>query len=223
MGLKIKTYVQVRRKAIGLCFCSVIINQFCPPCPDIQITGSEASADLIVPPKALEQVRRLFGPSDEVEVAKSDNHLGFRTGNTVVFTRLIEGPYPNYDQVIPRDNDRACTVEKDALASALRRVGVVASDQTHRVRLQFTGGALKLSVNTPDLGEAQDEISVTYDGDALEIGFNANYVLEVLKYMPTDEVRMTFKAPERAATIEPVGWDDPASYLALVMPLRLVD
>jgi len=190
---------------------------------DIQVSGSEASADLIVPPKALEQVRRLFGPSDEVEVAKSDNHLGFRTGSTVVFTRLIEGPYPNYEQVIPRENDRACTVEKDALASALRRVGVVASDQTHRVRLQFTGGALKLSVNTPDLGEAQDEISVTYDGDTLEIGFNANYVLEVLKYMPTDEVRMTFKAPERAATIEPVGWDDPASYLSLVMPLRLVD
>jgi DNA polymerase-3 subunit beta len=190
---------------------------------DVQVSGGAASADLIVPPKALEQVRRLFGASDELEVAKSDNHLGFRSGNTVVFSRLIEGPYPNYEQVIPRDNDRACTVERDALASALRRVGVVASDQTHRVRLQFSGGALKLSVNTPDLGEAQDEISVTYDGDALEIGFNANYVLEVLKYMPTDEVRMTFKAPERAATIEPVGWDDPASYLALVMPLRLVD
>ena len=190
---------------------------------DVQVSGSGASADLIVPPKALEQVRRLFGPTDELEVARSDNHLGFRTAGTVVFTRLIEGPYPNYDQVIPRDNDRACTVEKDALASALRRVGVVASDQTHRVRLQFSGGSLKLSVSTPDLGEAQDEISVTYDGDTLEIGFNANYLLEILKYMPTDEVRLTFKAPERAATVEPVGWDDPAAYLCLVMPLRLVD
>jgi len=190
---------------------------------DVQVSGSGASADLIVPPKALEQVRRLFGPTDELEVARSDNHLGFRAGGTVVFTRLIEGPYPNYEQVIPRDNDRACTVEKDALASALRRVGVVASDQTHRVRLQFSGGSLKLSVSTPDLGEAQDEISVTYDGDTLEIGFNANYLLEILKYMPTDEVRLTFKAPERAATVEPVGWDDPAAYMCLVMPLRLVD
>ena len=70
---------------------------------------------------------------------------------------------------------------------------------------------------------AQDEIAVTYDGEPLEIGFNANYLLEILKQMPTDEVRMTFKAPERAATIEPVGWDDPAAYLCLVMPLRLVD
>lgn len=190
---------------------------------DVPVSGGSGSAELIVPPKALEQVRRLFGPSDEIEIAKSDNHLGFRTGSTLVFTRLVEGPYPNYEQVIPRENDRACTVEKDALASALRRVGVVASDQTHRVRLQFTGGALKLSVSTPDLGEAQDEIAVTYDGDVLEIGFNANYLLEILKYMPTDEVRLTFKAPERAATVEPVGWDDPALYLCLVMPLRLVD
>ncbi|MDH3290281.1 MAG: DNA polymerase III subunit beta [Gemmatimonadota bacterium] len=190
---------------------------------DVPVAGSAQAADLIVPPKALDQVGRLFGPADEVEIAKSDNHLGFRTGSTVVFTRLIEGPYPNYDQVIPKENDRACTVEKDALASALRRVGVVASDQTHRVRLQFSGGTLKLSVSTPDLGEAQDEIAVTFDGDPLEIGFNANYLLEVLKYMPTGEVRLTFKAPERAATVEPVGWDDPAAYLCLVMPLRLVD
>ncbi|NIM48906.1 MAG: DNA polymerase III subunit beta [Gemmatimonadales bacterium] len=190
---------------------------------DVPVSGGDATADLIVPPKALDQVRRLFGPSDELEVAKSDNHLGFRTGSTLVFTRLIEGPYPNYDQVIPRDNDRACTVEKDAVAAALRRVGVVASDQTHRVRLEFSGGTLRLSVSTPDLGEAQDEVAVAYEGETLAIGFNANYLLEILKYMPTDEVRLTFKAPERAATVEPVGWDDPASYLCLVMPLRLVD
>ncbi len=190
---------------------------------DVPVSAGSASADLIVPPKALEQVRRLFDASDELEIAKSENHLGFRSGKTLVFTRLIEGPYPNYEQVIPKENDRACTVEKTSMASALRRVGVVASDQTHRVRMEFTGGALKLSVSTPDLGEAQDEIAITYDGDALEIGFNANYLLEVLKYMPTDEVRFTFKAPERAATIEPVGWDDPAAYLCLVMPLRLVD
>jgi DNA polymerase-3 subunit beta len=140
-----------------------------------------------------------------------------------VFTRLIEGPYPNYEQVIPRENDRYATVDRTALAAALRRVVVVASDQTHRVRLGFSSGMLKFSVSTPDLGEAQDELPVTYDGDALEIGFNANYLLEILKFMPTDEVRFTFKAPERAATIEPVGWDDAASYLCLVMPLRLVD
>ena len=156
-------------------------------------------------------------------LAKSDNHIGFRAGGTLVFSRLIEGPYPNYEQVIPRENDKQATIDKLAMAAALRRMSVVASDQTHRIRLAFSGGNLKFSVQTPDLGEAQDELAVTYEGEPLEIGFNATYLLEILKFMPTDEVRFTFKAPERAATIEPVGWNDPASYMALVMPLRLVD
>ncbi len=190
---------------------------------DIAASGGKESVDLIVPPKALDQIRRLFGPADEIEIARSENHLGFRGGQTLVFTRLIEGPYPNYEQVIPRENDKVATVDRQALTAALRRVGVVASDQTHRVRVALSGGVAKFSVSTPDLGEANDEVAITYEGDALEIGFNANYLLEILKYMPTDEVRLSFKAPERAATVEPVGWGENASYLCLVMPLRLVD
>ena len=191
---------------------------------DVPASGQGGSqADLIIPPKALEQIRRLFNGDEEIEIAKSDNHLGFRSATTQVLTRLIEGPYPNYEQVIPRENDKSLTADKAALAAALRRMSIVASDQTHRIRMAFTNGACKLSVQTPDLGEAQEELAVAYEGDTLEIGFNAAYLLEILKFMPTDEVRMTFKAPERAATCEPVGWDDPASYLTLVMPLRLVD
>jgi DNA polymerase-3 subunit beta len=189
---------------------------------DVPASGG-STADLIVPPKALEQVRKLFAPEAEVEIAKSENHIGFRAGGTLVYSRLIEGPYPNYEQVIPRENDKSATVDKAALTAALRRMSVVASDQTHRIRMALSGGAAKFSVQTPDLGEAQDELALTYEGEPLEIGFNAQYLLEVLKYMPTDEVRLTFKAPERAATVEPVGWDDPSSYLCLVMPLRLVD
>lgn len=191
---------------------------------DVPASGQDGGqADLIIPPKALEQIRRLFGGDEEIEIAKSDNHLGFRSTTTQIYTRLIEGPYPNYEQVIPRENDKALTADKAALAAALRRMSIVASDQTHRIRMAFTNGACKLSVQTPDLGEAQEELAVAYEGDPLEIGFNAAYLLEILKFMPTDEVRMTFKAPERAATCEPVGWDDPASYMTLVMPLRLVD
>ncbi|HYF40340.1 MAG TPA: DNA polymerase III subunit beta [Gemmatimonadales bacterium] len=186
-------------------------------------TQGASQADLIVPPKALEQIRRLFDTEETVEIARSENHLGFRTGTTQIFTRLIEGPYPNYEQVIPRENDKVATADRTALTAALRRMSIVASDQTHRIRMAFANGSCKLSVQTPDLGEAQEEVNVSYEGDPLEIGFNAAYLLEILKFIPTDEVRMTFKAPERAATCEPVGWDDPASYLALVMPLRLVD
>jgi DNA polymerase-3 subunit beta len=183
----------------------------------------KGQADLIVPPKALEQIRRLFSDQDELDIARSENHLGFRSATTQVFTRLIEGPYPNYEQVIPRENDKSMTADKGALSAALRRMSIVASDQTHRIRMGLTHSSCKLSVQTPDLGEAQEEMSVSYEGDPLEIGFNAAYLLEIMKYMPSDEVRLTFKAPERAATCEPVGWNDPASYLTLVMPLRLVD
>ncbi|MGI8508790.1 MAG: DNA polymerase III subunit beta [Gemmatimonadaceae bacterium] len=187
------------------------------------VASSAPASDLIVPPKALDQVRRLFPAEEELEVARGENHIGFRSPITSVFTRLIEGPYPNYDQVIPRDNDKVAVADKGALTSALKRMSVIASDQTHRIRMSFNSGLLKFSVTTPDLGEAQDELPIRYDGDPMEIGFNAAYLLEILRYMPTDEVKLTFKAPERAATIEPEAWSDPGSYMCLVMPLRLMD
>jgi DNA polymerase III subunit beta len=191
---------------------------------ELPVDGSTAPpGDLIVPPKALEQIRRLFPAEEELEIARGDNHLGFRSPFTSVFTRLVEGPYPNYEQVIPKDNDRYALADKAALTQALKRMSVIASDQTHRIRLSFNTGMLKFSVTTPDLGEASDELPVNYTGDQLDIGFNATYLLEILRYMPTEQVRLTFKAPERAATIEPEGWDDPAKYLCLVMPLRLMD
>lgn len=188
----------------------------------ISSVGAPAS-DFIVPPKALEQIRRLFPAEEELEIARGDNHLGFRSPLTTVYTRLIEGPYPNYEQVIPKDNDRIALADRNALIQTLKRMSVVASDQTHRIRMSFNSGMLKFSVQTPDLGEAQDELPISFEGDPLDIGFNASYLLEILRYIPTDEVRMTFKAPERAATIEPVSWDAEASYMCLIMPLRLVD
>ena len=185
-------------------------------------SGGAPSADFIVPPGALQHVQRLFKDDDTIEGARSGNHLGFRADSTEVYTRLIEGTYPNYDQVIPRDNDKVATIDKKALESAVRRMAVVASDQTHRIRLKFEPGRVHLNVLTPDLGEGHDELEIGYDGEELEIGFNANYLLEVLRYMPTDEVDVAFKAPERAVTIEPSG-DNDIDYLCLVMPLRLLD
>ncbi len=194
----------------------------------LAVTASGSGAprtDLIVPPKALAQVERLFTSGDEVEVARSENHLGFRKDGTQVFTRLIEGPYPPYEQVIPKDNDKIVVADRNLLTHALRRMAVVASDQTHRVRLSFGANSLRFSVETPDLGEAHEELEVDYQGEPLDIGFNANYLLEVLRYMPTDDVRLTFKAPERAATIEPTrrNGDQAPDYLCLVMPLRLLE
>ncbi|CAN5807012.1 MAG: DNA polymerase III subunit beta [Gemmatimonadetes bacterium] len=182
-----------------------------------------ATGDLIVHPRALDQVQKLLGGSEEVEVARSENHLGFRGDGVQIYTRLIEGPYPNYEQVIPKDNDKTLVAEKTALNAAIRRMAIVASDQTHRIRLSLGGPMLRFAVQTPDLGEATEELPVEYDGEPLEIGFNASYLLELLRYMPSDEVRLSFKAPERAATMEPVGNEDTPDLLCLVMPLRLLD
>lgn len=185
--------------------------------------GGSDEGELIVPPKALQQVQKLFDAEEEVEIARSENHLGFRGGSVQIYTRLIEGPYPNYDQVIPKDNDKVLIVDKAALNGAIRRMAIVASDQTHRIRLSLGGPMMKFSVQTPDLGEGSEELPVEYEGEPLEIGFNANYLLELLRYMPTDEVKLTFKAPERAATIEPLGNEDVPEFLCLVMPLRLLE
>jgi DNA polymerase-3 subunit beta len=195
--------------------------------------GAITSTDFIVPPAALQQVQRLFRKGDDIHVAwdrgadggSRQNHLGFRSDGTEVYTRLIEGSYPNYEQVIPKDNDKRARVDKKTLESAVRRMAVVASDQTHRIRLSFEPDRVHLNVLTPDLGEGHDELELSYDGEELEIGFNANYLLEVLRYMPTDEVDITFKAPERAATLVPVVPEDEdgVDYLCLVMPLRLLD
>jgi len=181
-----------------------------------------ASKSVIIAPKALAQVGRIFAPDDELKVAMDDRQIGFKGDRGVVFSRLIEGPYPNYEQVIPVDNDKLARADKERLMAALRRMAVMASDQTHRVRLSLNEDTMRFHVSTPDVGEASDEIPITYEGDPIDIGFNANYLLEVLRYVDTDEVEITFKAPERAAILRPTG-EDQDTYLCLVMPLRLQD
>ncbi len=187
----------------------------------VKLEGAGGEDDLIVPPKALQQVERLFDAEDQLQIARSESHLGFRTERTEVYTRLIEGPYPNYEQVLPSSHDKECVADKAELAAALRRVAIVASDQTHRVRLIFGPDKLALAVQTPDLGEAEDELPVAYTGTPIEIGFNAQYLLEMLRYIHTDEVKILLSAPERPATFEPVDGED--DYLCLVMPLRLME
>jgi len=180
-----------------------------------------SSGEFIVPPAALAQVERLFDGDGELAVGKGGNHLGFRSDNQEVYTRLIEGRYPNYEQVIPKDNDKIARVDRDALEASVRRMAVVASDQTRRIKLPFESTRVHTDVMTPDLGEAHDELELDYEGESLQIAFNANYVLEVLRNMPEGDVKLAFRTAERAVTVEPGDGD--LDYLCLVMPLRLVD
>lgn len=183
--------------------------------------GAKAPSNVIVPPKALTYAARIFEGQDVLRVTFGESQLSIQAGGNTLFSRLIEGPYPNYQQVVPRDNDKTAIAERDALIHALRRMSVVASDQTHRVKLSFREAEMTLFVSTPDVGEANEKMAVDYQGDALEIGFNASYLLEVLKYIEGDQVRLTFKTPERATLITPAGKQEGEDYFALVMPLRL--
>ncbi len=182
-----------------------------------------ARGNVIVPPKALAYASRVFAEEAGLQVSFGENQLAIRGGGHTLYTRLIEGPYPNYQQVIPRDNDKTAIADRDALIHALRRMSVVASDQTHRVKLSFREGEVAFFVSTPDVGEANERMTLDYQGDPIEIGFNASYLLEVLKYVEAEQVRLTFKSPERAALIAPASQDPGEEYLALVMPLRLQD
>jgi DNA polymerase-3 subunit beta len=180
-----------------------------------------AVSSVILSPKALTYAARVFEGEETLQVAFGENQAGIQAGGGTLYTRLIEGPYPNYQQVIPRDNDKTVIADRDALTRALRRMSVVASDQTHRVKLSFKDGEMALFVSTPDVGEASEKMAIEYRGEPLEIGFNASYLLEVLKYLDGDQIRLTFKSPERAALLTPAQAQDGEEYLALVMPLRL--
>lgn len=178
--------------------------------------------EAIIPTRALVQLAKLFDRDDLIEIARLGNYASFREERVEVHTRLVEGPYPKYEQAIPDNLDKVCIADTARVLDALRRVAVVASDQTHRTAWLFDEGRLTLEATTPGVGTAEEMIEVDYTGEAIRIGFNAKYALSVLSRIPTSEVRIGMVASERAATFEPVG-DDAPDYLTLVMPMRLLD
>ncbi len=188
-------------------------------------TGVADEAKLIVPPKALDQIRRLFNAEDEVEIGKSENHLGFRTAGTQIYTRLIEGPYPNYEQVIPKDNPRSLTVTRSDLMEAVDIVASHADSNTQQVRFSLKGNQLAVSSATADFGAGEQKVDAEYQGEDMDIGYNARYLLQTLRNIPTEKVVFRLKTALSAGIVEPVGALTQADeeLLCLVMPLRLPD
>ena len=185
-------------------------------------SGAGLSADLIFLPRGLVLAARLAAEGTEpVMVAQTQNHAGFRGAGWEVITRLIEGPYPKWRDVVPKDNEFVLLADRLTLAAAVRRMAIVAETQTHRIRVALGGPMLRFSVANSGVGTASEEIPVEYDGDPLEIGFNALYLLELLGHVSTGEVRMAFKTPTRAVTIHPVDDTSGITLDVLVMPLRL--
>lgn len=195
----------------------------------VEVDTTAGRPELIVHPSALKMVAAAPGKGEMVEIARTENHIGFRGAAWEVITRLMGGPYPLYRQILPSDNDKFLIADRTMLAAALARMNIVASEQTHRVMFSLgeNPGFLTLSVETPDVGTASEQVAVEYEGEPLQIGFNAKYLLELLAHLPKGvEVMMSFKAPERAATIKPreeAGGDGVAAVTEmLIMPLRLI-
>lgn len=179
----------------------------------------------IVPTKALNQVMRLLGEgdADAAAVKLADDHVIFRFEHTTLFTRLIEGPFPKYEDVIPKGNDKKVILKREAFLDALRRVALLSDNLTHQVRLAVKPDVMTLSARTQDIGEAQEELEVQYGGDEIVMGFNAQYLGELLRNVGTEDVLLSLSSPLNAGLVEPVEQGEGQNYLCLIMPLRLVD
>lgn len=185
--------------------------------------GSAAGKSMIVPPKALAHAVRVIGAEgeDTIKISVHENHVAFFVGSTVINSRLLEGPFPNYRQVIPKDNDKELVVDRETFMGAVRRVSVLADTLTHQVRLAISKKKVGLVVSTPDVGEAREEIEGSFTGESMEIGYNANYLLDVLKHMDGDDVRLLLSTPVGAAIVRSADAIEGEEYTCLLMPLRL--
>ncbi|MFC1607361.1 DNA polymerase III subunit beta [Candidatus Latescibacterota bacterium] len=188
--------------------------------------GQEVEA--IVPPKALNQVVKIYSSGIKlVNVSFATGAVLFDFGSTMVFTKLIEGPYPNFRQVIPVDNSKKVTISKESLLAAVRRVSVLSNAITHQIRLSVSSGSMELTTTNADIGgQAREAVSVKYEGESLIVGYNASFLLEILRKIETDEVVLELESPTTACIIRPVKGEDQVSsgdYMYLIMPLRISD
>jgi DNA polymerase-3 subunit beta len=179
--------------------------------------------EVIVPAKALEQIQRLTPDDGNVRISVNASYIMFDLGSTFVHSRLLEGPFPNYRPVVPAGNKNKMTVERDALSQATRRVAILSNTLTHQIKFGLRPDAVSLSVATPDLGEAHEEVVAAYSGPEMDIGFNALYLLDILKSTDSADVEFALDRPDNATIIRPVHGQDGEDFFCLLMPLRLSD
>jgi DNA polymerase-3 subunit beta len=186
-------------------------------------TGETQEAEAIVPPKALSQAARVFsGGVDLEKVVFGKGSILFDFGTTTIFSKLIEGPYPNFRQVIPTSNSRKVTVSTDQFSSAVRRVSVLSNTITHQIRMALTPGQMEITTINQDIGgEARESLNVNYDGETLVVGYNASFLLEIFRAIDTEEVVLELETPMAACIIRPSVPLETQEYLYLIMPLRL--
>ena len=171
-----------------------------------------------VPTKALNMILRTFDDADQtVRVKVADNQILFATDEALLTSNLVEGNFPPYKDVIPKDGDKKATLHTDSLASGVRRAGLLTNEESKGVRFAFSSDGLLLTSRAPEMGEAEVNVEMPkYDGDGVEIGFNPTYILDALKVVDSSEVSIDLKAGNKPGVIR-TGPD----FLYVVMPVNL--
>lgn len=150
--------------------------------------GADGMPGIIIPRKAVGEIQKLVeDPDAAVHVELSDSKIRMSVGETILTSKLIDGTFPDYNRVIPSGNDKALVMERSTFASAVDRVSTISSERGRAVKLQLSEGQMVLSVNNPDSGTAEEEIAVSYTSDAIDIGFNSRYLLDITNQLAGDE------------------------------------
>lgn len=174
---------------------------------------------LILPRKAAAELRKLLDKSEaNVTMILGKNHVLFGIGEMQFLTRLIEGTYPNYEQVIPSGNEKKVTVGKESFTKTLRRVAIMSRERSSAVKVDLSEGLVSITSSNPDLGEARDELAVDYAGEPVSLGFNAKYLIDILDAMAADKVVMELQAPLSPVLIRE---ETDSDYRCVIMPMRI--
>ena len=172
----------------------------------------------IVPRKAVTEILRVLGASEDVQIAITENQFVLQMPNFVMTARLIEGQFPNWEAVMPRNQPGRLTVKRAALTAALRRVSVMAEERNKPVRLALAPGSLTLAAASQDLGEAEEMLEVDYTGGEVTIGFNSRYILDALGPMDQEDVLFEFKDALSPGVLRSSGDE---GYCCVIMPMRI--
>jgi DNA polymerase III subunit beta len=184
--------------------------------------GVSGEMKTLVPKKAMDEIKSLLDSTDveEIEFAKDESTLFFRIGPRLLTSRQLTGQFPNYEAVLPKDNNKSVTVNCDDLTGAIQRVAQFADERSRAVRMKIEKGELKISASSTETGESEDSIETNYNGDSVTIGFNAAYLIDFLKATGSGEVRMEFKDAQSAGQLRPAEGED-YKYRYIVMPMRI--
>jgi len=176
----------------------------------------------IVPEKATKLAGRVVEDDEICTIAVDEGHVSFEFGNSRVLARLIDESYPNYQAVIPKENEKRLTINREDMLNAVKRVGLYSSSMTNQIRLEVAADAVTISAEDVERSsEAEEVIPCDFDSDDMQIGFNSEYLTEVLSNVASEEVVFELSSPNRAGIVVPIDQEDDEEILMLIMPVML--